>query len=84
MVTRELVKAKIDHIQEEYLDVLYRIIQSLEPGLSQKVTPGRVLNNAATERENWWRFVALTYGSTANAPIERADQGKFEIREAFE
>ena len=29
-------------------------------------------------RESWQEFVAQTYGSLADAPIERASQGEFE------
>ena len=84
MVARELVKAKIDHIQEEYLDILYEIVQSFESKWALGQTPNRASNDPQIDHQNWRRFVALTYGSTAAAPIERADQGSFEIREVFE
>jgi len=34
MVTREVLKTEIDCIQDEYLDVLYRFIKSLEMSLN--------------------------------------------------
>jgi len=84
MVTRELVKEKIDHVQEEYLDILYKIVQSFEADFPTAVQSNHAPTSPRSEDENWHRFVALTYGSTANAPIERGEQGKFEIRETFE
>lgn len=84
MVTRELVKDRIDHVQEEYLDILYKIIQSFASELPTAVQSNHTPAGPRSERENWQRFVSLTYGSTANAPIERGAQGKFEIRETFE
>ena len=84
MVTRELVKDRIDHVQEEYLDILYKIVQSFEPDLPTAVQSNHTPASPRSEDENWHRFVSLTYGSTANAPIARGEQGEFEIREAFE
>ena len=78
MITKDLVKAKIDAVQEEYLEALYKIVVAF-----------------GTEHENWdvvptedqashWRrFVRETYGCLVDDPIERGDQGAFEIRETM-
>jgi len=84
MITRDLVKEEIDHVQDEYLSILYRIVQSFAAESPQEPAVSRPTDAGNAERENWRRFVALTYGSTADAPLARAAQGEFEIREAFE
>ena len=59
MVTKDLIKAETDHIQDEYLEVLYRIIKALEHAES---TDGS---------ETWHEFIEKTYGCLADDPIER-------------
>jgi hypothetical protein len=72
VVTKELLKSEIEKVQDQYLMVLYRIIKALEEP-SPKMTEA--------ERSAWKSFVAETYGSMAESPIERGPQGSFEIRE---
>lgn len=84
MITRELVKAKIDTVQEEYLDLLYGIVQSLESGWSLETTLSRSQSDTNSASEGWLGFIARAYGSTAAAPLERGEQGSFEMREVFE
>ena len=83
MITKELIKAEIDKVEDKYLEALYKIIKALE-------TPAEIetagLSAAVSIIEdigefNWHDFIEETYGSLADAPIERGDQGKFEIRE---
>lgn len=75
MTQRERIKQEIDKVREENLPVLLKIIQVLEEPVSPVVT----------ERDTDWRaFVAETYGSLRDAPIEQGDQGEFETRERFE
>lgn len=80
MVTRELIKHEIDQVQEEYLEFLYRVIRALGP-FSEPV-----LTETADESlaQPWAEFVNSTYGMFAEAPIERAEQGEFEVREVLE
>ncbi len=68
MITKELLKSEIDKVRDENLGVLYRIILSLEGSASPD------------DSESWSQFVAATYGSFADDPIERGEQGRFEIR----
>ena len=70
MTTRDQVRLEIDKVEEEYLDVLFRMIRSLETSA------------ASDDSANSWKeFVASTYGSMAEAPIERGEQGEFEVRD---
>jgi hypothetical protein len=70
MTTRDQVKLEIDKVEEEYLDVLFRMIRSLETSSAS--------NGAAN---SWKEFVASTYGSLADAPIVRGEQDEFEVRD---
>lgn len=70
MTTRDKVKAELEKVGDDYLDVLYRMILSLE---------GPTSSDEA--RTSWRDFVASTYGCLADAPIERGEQGEFEARD---
>ena len=73
MVTRDLIKAEVDKVQEKYLDILYKIIKALIPSSDSAVTepnsiigePGQVTVSA------WHSFIAQTYGCLVDDPIER-------------
>jgi hypothetical protein len=77
VITKELIKSEIDNVRDEYLGALYRIVKALEepgrPGVSER----------RGHEASWVQFVAETYGSLANAPIERGDQGEYEVRASF-
>jgi hypothetical protein len=76
-ITKERLKSEIDKVSEEYLSVLYRIILALEePGKGQS---GRA-KRAQADQASWSRFVAEMYGSTADAPLDRAAQGQPDSR----
>ncbi len=79
-VTKEQIKSEIDKVRDEYLEVLYRIVQSLEgsdPG-------GPQLQAGAGDEAGWHRFVADMYGATADAPLQRWPEGTPEERHALE
>lgn len=79
MVTRELVKAEIDKVQDSYLEILYRIIKALVS------TPNTTtLSPETLETSNWCQFIKDTYGCLADAPIERGYQGQYEVREVVQ
>jgi hypothetical protein len=80
MITRELLKAEIDKVQDRYLDLLYRIIKALVNPLS----PVAVTSQVDVPLSSWPSFIEQTYGSLADDPIERGDQGQYEVREAIE
>ena len=70
MVTRNLIKEKIDKVQDSHQEILYRIIKALE-------TPKEI------KPSNWKEFIESTYDCMADDPIYRSEQGQYEIREAI-
>jgi len=80
-ITKEQLKAEIDNVREEDLGVLYRIVLALEATPSSAAAPGQAETDF--DAEEWRAFVARTYGSCADSPIERGDQGIAEVREDF-
>jgi hypothetical protein len=75
MISRELLKAEIDKVKSEYLELLHGIIKLLESDLSA---------GEAGTAPDWHDFVANAYGCLADAPILRGEQGRYENREAIE
>lgn len=76
MITKELIKAEIDRVEDKNLEVLYKIVKALSsPSMIEEITHPK--DNDA----DWHNFIEETYGSSADAPIERGDQGQFEVRE---
>lgn len=73
-VTKELLKAEIEKVPEEHLGVLFRIVQALEE-------PPAARSETAAD---WKAWVDKHYGSFADAPIERGEQGDYEVREPLE
>jgi hypothetical protein len=67
---RDRVKAELDKVDDEYLDVVERMLTALERP-SRREEAG----------ETWSEFLASTYGSMAEAPIERGPQGELEVRD---
>ena len=61
MVTKELIKTEIDKVRDDNLEVLYAIVRALEEP-----------DPSIVDEQSWQQFVADTYGSLADAPIERA------------
>ena len=84
MITKELIKAEIDRVEDKNLEVLYKIIKALasptDEVTSPKATTTITKEAAALE---WHTFIEETYGSLADAPIERGEQGQYETRETF-
>ena len=79
-VTRELVKSEIDRVQDFYLDILYQLIKLCEAPSNVKDGVGLSPDDAAAD---WHTFIQQTYGALSDDPIERPEQGSFEIREAL-
>jgi hypothetical protein len=66
-VTKEQIKSEIDKVRDEYLDVLYRIVRTLEePALPAPREGAEVA---------WSQFIAEMYGATADAPLQRWPEG---------
>jgi hypothetical protein len=82
MVTKEMIKSEIDRVQNEYLEPLYKIIKAFEESDRQK---DQSLTEKADDNNLAWRkFINATYGCLFDAPIERGNQGDYEIRENIE
>jgi hypothetical protein len=79
VITKELLKAEIDKVPEENLGVLYKIVKALEDPSEE--TNARFQTG---DEASWKAWIAKTYGSMADAPIERGEQGSYEVRESFE
>jgi hypothetical protein len=80
MITRELLKAEIDKVQDSYLEILHRIIKALvnpEPSVT-------AMPQGDDPLSSWHSFIKQTYGSLAHDPIERGNQGQYEVREVVE
>jgi len=86
MITKELVKAEVDKVQDKYLEVLYRIIKALinSPELAVIAPDDTIEAQTKTETSSWHNFIEQTYGCLADDPIERGEQGQYEVREAIE
>lgn len=85
MITKELIKAEIDRVQDEYLEILYKIIKALVSPIDEVTNPNATMGiTKKVEDLEWHNFIEETYGCLADAPIERGEQGKYEVREAIE
>ena len=79
MVTKDLLKAEIDKVPDQNLGILYKIVKALEDP-AEDTEPRLQPEDAAS----WKEWIAATYGSMGDAPIERGEQGSYEVREPFE
>jgi len=80
MVTKELLKSQIDKVAEEYFVVLYKIIKAFKSSISDDTKKRFTKKDKIA---SWHQFIKETYGCLANDPIERGEQGEYEIREAM-
>lgn len=83
MISKELIKAEVDKVQEKDLEKLYEIIINFEK--SSEMDNSELKNTTdITKKDNkidWQNFVEETYGCLKDDTIERCDQGKLEIRD---
>ncbi len=86
MITKEIIKSEIDRIQDQYLEMLYRIIKAFEdmPVSKQDNNEIKPDENINIGKNDWIAFVENTYGCLSDDPIERGEQGEFEIREVID
>jgi hypothetical protein len=85
MISKKLIKQEIEKLHDERLEILYKIIKAFE-ALSHidTVQPETSMGAIEMHRElKWLEFIEETYGSMAESPIERVEQGVYEIREAI-
>jgi len=85
-VSRNLLKAEIDKVKTEHLELLYGIIKLLENGTRRDTTCDLSEDQAHETGAplDWDEFIARTYGCLADAPISRGNEGHFESRETME
>ena len=77
MITRDLIKEEVDRVQEEHLEILYRIIKALEtPVSSDQFSP-----TTSSQTLSWEQFIEATYGSLSDDPIVRGEQSQYEDRD---
>lgn len=86
MITKELIKAEIEKVNDNYLDMLYKIIKIFEAPVDLNFSAAKNGSSAVSKDEtfDWKAFVAQTYGSLAENPIERGSQGHYEVRETIQ
>lgn len=82
MITKEMIKSEIDRVKNEYLEPLYKIIKAFEvsDNIKDRSFPDKPIDNDL----DWRQFINSTYGCLFDAPIERGNQGEYEIRENIE
>ncbi len=85
MITRERLKQEIDRVQDSYLDVLFHIIRTFEYAPPPQHYAPHFSSSESSDNTlaEWHAFVETTYGALASDPIERGEQGTFEVREAI-
>jgi len=72
MITKEILKGKIDNLNKIHFDELYKIIQAFETA--------DMLSN---KKKFWNQFINNTYGCLSETPIIREPQGSYDIRKDF-
>jgi len=62
LTTKDFLKKEIDSLNEEYVDILLKLVKSWMAG--KKSSNG-----------DWKSFISSTYGSFSDEPLERYTQG---------
>jgi len=78
MITKEAIKTEIDKVQDGYLEVLYKIIKVFEGSGHLEIHERPKAPDF--DKSAWHDFVKETYGCLADDPIERGEQGIYEMR----
>ncbi len=81
MISREIIKSEISRVQDQYPEVLYHIVNAFESVPVSKQENTESDSNQFIDQE-WISFVESTYRCLSDDPLERGEQGYFEIREA--
>ena len=80
MISKKIIKAEINKIQDSYIEILYRIIKAFEINYKEDLLNNQNSNRTYKKKKKWHDFINETYGCLTNATIERGKQGKYEIR----
>ena len=86
MITKQILKEEIDHVRDEHLEALYNIIRAfgLPIGQEAHIQEAEKSSEDIAEAADWHTFIQETYGCLADDPIERGDQGDYDVREVIE
>ncbi|MBC8180628.1 hypothetical protein H8E88_05835 [candidate division KSB1 bacterium] len=81
MVTKELIKSEIDKVQNEYVELLYKVIKAFEPSAKTGNSENFVFKNTPENgiKLNWQEFIKNNYGCLDDASIERGEQGSMPL-----
>ncbi len=77
--TKELLKARIEKLPPEHLELVDRVLAAFEVPAPQSA---RASDSSAGEA--WTAFIRQTYGSMADDPIDRQPEGLLEVRAPLE
>lgn len=64
MITKEIIKKEIDHVREDHLEIIYKIIKAFETESSRNEFKEK-------DAESWTEFVNKTYGCMKDDPISK-------------
>jgi hypothetical protein len=68
MSDKEILKNEIDHLSDEYIDFLIKLVKSWDPSINRP------------DRNDWDSFINDHFGIFRNDPIYRGDQGSYDER----
>ena len=74
IITKDVLKYEIDHIEDEYMEILYNVIKAFERPFQ------RVSSSHPLSVTQWEDFLNEFAGCFADVPICRGDQGTYEER----
>ena len=79
VITKDILKREIDHIQDQYIETLYTVIKAFEyPNIRQPSS------TVPSTDEQWSAFLDQFAGACAEAPLQRGEQGQYEERERLQ
>jgi hypothetical protein len=84
MITRCLLKKEIDKVREEHLTALYNIIKVFGLPDGTVLPDSGIAAESDSDSSDWDRFIRETYGCLRDDPIERGNQGEYELREELQ
>ena len=86
MITKGLLKKEIDKVRDEHLTSLYNIIKvfTLPDGTVVADSGMSLPAESGSDSSDWDEFIRETYGCLRDDPIERGDQGEYELREKMQ
>ena len=84
MITKGLLKKEIDKVRDEHLTSLYNIIKVFALPDGAVIADSDIAAQSGSDSLDWEEFVRETYGCLRDDPIERGDQGEYEVREKMQ